>query len=244
MKRQACLDGAVGTRAMHSLQNYGEDEVVYDGKAYTYSSTYHSGTGTLQLYAHHATATPSGPEYHMTQIDTWGMTGNVDSFRRGAAAFRNARDLAQRQRTSFIEAANAHASQRDTVAYEAAEAARLQVDEVDLVTSDNYNAWQDADDALQQRVAEFSDLYADDDHAGATRASQYLCEENDSQDLSQSSAILGVDEPSMSFTSSFTSMSTERARSKLPRRSASPQSEQSTTGHSKNQDRRATSHFH
>ncbi|KAK8141919.1 hypothetical protein G3M48_009680 [Beauveria asiatica] len=51
------------------------DEPVYDGNAHTYSSTYHNGQ--LMLYAHHLTApTADGerPEYHMTQIDTWGMT--------------------------------------------------------------------------------------------------------------------------------------------------------------------------
>lgn len=70
-KRQACLDGAVRARAMLSLQNYGEDEILYDGNAYTFSAIYHAGTGTLQLYAHHVTApTAKGEsaEYHMTEI--------------------------------------------------------------------------------------------------------------------------------------------------------------------------------
>ncbi|KAK0655281.1 hypothetical protein B0T16DRAFT_8588 [Cercophora newfieldiana] len=114
---QARYDGAIGARAMHSLQNYGEDKPVYDGKAYTFSSTYHAGTGTLQLYAHHPNAptTPGGrPEYHMTQVDTWGMTGNMDSFRRGATAARNARDLAKQHRDSFIQAANVRVPQPDT----------------------------------------------------------------------------------------------------------------------------------
>ncbi|KAM3429618.1 hypothetical protein MY4824_008140 [Beauveria thailandica] len=118
-KRQACLDGAVGARAMHSLQNYGEDEPVYDGNAHTYSSTYHNGQ--LMLYAHHLTApTADGerPEYHMTQIDTWGMTGNIETFRRGAAAFRNARELARGQRERLIQTANARMSQAQEVATE------------------------------------------------------------------------------------------------------------------------------
>jgi hypothetical protein len=53
--RQALHDGAIGARAMHALQNYGTEEPLFDGNAYTYSSTYHAGTGTLQLYAHHNT---------------------------------------------------------------------------------------------------------------------------------------------------------------------------------------------
>ncbi|KAK4181971.1 hypothetical protein QBC35DRAFT_510807, partial [Podospora australis] len=64
--RQALHDGAIGARAMHALQNYGAEEPVYDGNAYSYSSTYHAGTGTLQLYTHHVTppTAPDGrPEY-------------------------------------------------------------------------------------------------------------------------------------------------------------------------------------
>ncbi|KAK4234585.1 hypothetical protein C8A03DRAFT_37647 [Achaetomium macrosporum] len=51
-KRQAGLDGVIGARAMHALQNYAEEEPEYDGNTYTYSSTYHAGTSTLKLYAH------------------------------------------------------------------------------------------------------------------------------------------------------------------------------------------------
>lgn len=106
--RQARYDGAIGSRAINSLQNYGREEPQYDGQAYTYSSIYHDGI--LKLCAHHVTTpTTEGQrsEYHMTQVDTWGMTGNIDSFRRGATAFRNARDLAKRHRDCFIQAANA-----------------------------------------------------------------------------------------------------------------------------------------
>ncbi|CAK7228827.1 hypothetical protein SCUCBS95973_007010 [Sporothrix curviconia] len=108
--RQARYDGAVGARAMHSLQNYGEKELKYDNQVYTYSSIYHGGFGTLKLFAHHVTASANKggqPEYHMTHVDTWALTGNVDSFRRGVTAFRNARDLAKQHRDRFIRAANA-----------------------------------------------------------------------------------------------------------------------------------------
>ncbi|KAI1271437.1 hypothetical protein F5Y07DRAFT_404413 [Xylaria sp. FL0933] len=117
-RRQACHDGAYGAHAMHSLQNYGKEEPVYVNNAYAFSSTYHAGTGTLQLYAHHTTAstTPGGrPEYHMTQLDGYGMTGNPKTFVEGATAFRNARDLAERHRDSFIEAANSRARQADVL---------------------------------------------------------------------------------------------------------------------------------
>ncbi|KAM5368768.1 hypothetical protein ACJZ2D_009322 [Fusarium nematophilum] len=111
--RQACHHGAYGARAMHALQNYGEAKPVYDGNAYTYSATYNSASGTLQLYAHYVEAPPAAggpPRYHMTQIDGWQMTGNMDTFRRGIIAFRNARDLAKLHRDNFIRSANARAS--------------------------------------------------------------------------------------------------------------------------------------
>lgn len=109
---QACYDGAYGARAVHSLQSYGKTEPVYDGNAYTLSSTYHDGT--LKLYAHHPTApiTPGGrPEYHMTQLKAYALTSDRDTFVDGATAFRNARDIAGQYRDDFIEAANMHALQ-------------------------------------------------------------------------------------------------------------------------------------
>ena len=107
-KRQACYDGALGARAMHKLQTYGQD-VVYDGRAYSIASTYHDGT--LKIYTTHPTEGLGGStEYHMTQVDSWGLTGNSASFRKGAAALRNARDWAHTQRSTLISAANERAN--------------------------------------------------------------------------------------------------------------------------------------
>lgn len=121
MLRQARYDGAVGARGMHSLQNYGQEEPVYDGNAYTYSSTYHGGTGTLQIYAHHATAPAAEgkrPEYHMTQINSYAITGERQTFVQGATAFRNSRDLAKQHRDTFIGDANARYQAEVAVAQE------------------------------------------------------------------------------------------------------------------------------
>ena len=83
-QRQAMYDGAVGARGVHQLQNFGSSATVYYGNAYTLSSTYHPGTGTLQMYATHPRESESRPdetEYYMTQIDSYAMTGNVSGFR-------------------------------------------------------------------------------------------------------------------------------------------------------------------
>lgn len=105
-------DGAVGARAMHKLQNYGADNPVYDNKAYSFSSSYHDGQ--LKLCATHPTAPTipgRNPEYRTSQLDSYALTGNVRSFREGATAYRDNRDLAITYRDSFIEQANERARQ-------------------------------------------------------------------------------------------------------------------------------------
>ena len=108
-KLQACHDGAVGARVMHSLENYRQHEPEYDGNMKSYSSTYHPATGTLQLFGHHMTAPQASrgqSEYHMTQIRSFAMTDNAERFREGATSFRNLRDLAGTHRGSAIDKAN------------------------------------------------------------------------------------------------------------------------------------------
>lgn len=114
--RQAVHVGAVGARAMHALMNYGKEEPVYDGNMYTYSSTYHDGR--LNLYAHHVappTAPSDRPKYYMTAVKSFVLESDMDSFRQGVTAFRNARDRARWHRDNFIRAANARACQSDGV---------------------------------------------------------------------------------------------------------------------------------
>ncbi|KAL8700950.1 MAG: hypothetical protein Q9201_005166 [Fulgogasparrea decipioides] len=111
-KRQACYDGALGARAMHSLQSYGLDKATYDNKAYTITSIYHGGTGLLQMYTSHpmqSTSPNDRPEYYMHQLRSFAMTDTADTFRQGAAAFRNARDWAKEQRDEAIKQANERA---------------------------------------------------------------------------------------------------------------------------------------
>ena len=110
--RQACYDGALGARGMHSLQSYGQGESVYDNAAYTVTSIYHGGT--LKMYTIHLAqpAEPNGrPSYYMTQIGTWGMTGNINTFRQGASAFRNAGDWTKEERDNAIARANEKANE-------------------------------------------------------------------------------------------------------------------------------------
>ncbi|KAG8410642.1 hypothetical protein J3459_017024 [Metarhizium acridum] len=196
-QRQACYDGAYGARAMHALQNYGEAEVAYDSNAYTYTSTYHDGQ--LKLYAHHVTAprmAEERPEYHMTQLRSFGMTDTRETFIAGATAFRNVRDLAERHRNNFIRAAKRQSRPGDGSAY---------------------TAWQDADYALQQQIADGTDQQDDAEVATAVPR-------EDSPKPSQEPALLVSDDPSISFESSFTTFTTDTAQPKRPRDSSSPPS--------------------
>jgi hypothetical protein len=109
--RQACYDGALGARGMHSLQSYGRDKPVSDNNAYTITSIYHGGT--LKMYTSHPTQTTSlggQPEYQMTQLRTFAMTDSAETFRKGVTAYRNARDWAKEQRDKAIEEANERAN--------------------------------------------------------------------------------------------------------------------------------------
>lgn len=105
--RQACHDGAVGARAMHSLRSLGGTE-AYDGNAYAASAIYH-GRGGLELFTHHMTQ-PRGsgtlPHTHMERIFANNMTHSPRDFREGRNAFRNVADKTNEYRVRFIDDAN------------------------------------------------------------------------------------------------------------------------------------------
>lgn len=106
-RRQACYDGAIGARGMLSLQLYGQDKTIYDNHASTITSTYYDGM--LKMYATHVTP-PTGaeklPEYHMTLLGAWALTGSRKQFLQGAASFCNGRDWAKDRRDGLISIAN------------------------------------------------------------------------------------------------------------------------------------------
>ena len=111
--RQACYDGALAARSMQALQSYGKDSVTYDNKAYTIASIYHGGQ--LKMFTSHPYQrhTPDGErEYCTHQLNTWGMTGNLETFIKGATAYRNARDWTKEERDLAITEANARAKQK------------------------------------------------------------------------------------------------------------------------------------
>ncbi|KAM4063043.1 hypothetical protein HRG_010394 [Hirsutella rhossiliensis] len=105
--RQASYHGALSARSIDRLRSYGHVEPRFDNRAYAITSIYYGGT--LKMYTAHPIppSAPDGrPGFVMTQIKTWGLTGDADIFRQGAAAYRNLRDWAKEQRDNAIKEAN------------------------------------------------------------------------------------------------------------------------------------------
>jgi len=136
--RQACYDGALGARAMHSLQSYGQGEPAYDNNAYTISSIYHGGT--LKMYSHYP-AQPNGPgtrpEYYMHSLNGWHMTGNKITHVQGLTALKNAKGWTKEVRDAAIARANERA--RETVEDEEAE--ETEVEEAQETDDEEVQAW-------------------------------------------------------------------------------------------------------
>lgn len=100
---------------MASLASYGHGEPGY-GNAYTISSIYHGGQ--IKISASHITqpSGPSGPIEHDTnRVRSYSVTDTVDTFRRGAGAFRNLKDWAKEKRDDLIRHANEKAVLSETV---------------------------------------------------------------------------------------------------------------------------------
>lgn len=106
--RQVCYEGALGVRAMHHLQSYGQSQPVYDGKAYSITCSYLPGS-SLSIYTTHITRpTAPGclPEYYLNKIRAFNLTDDAVRFRAGLTVFRNARDWTETVRENFINEAN------------------------------------------------------------------------------------------------------------------------------------------
>lgn len=181
---------------MQSLQSYGK-KPVYDGNAYTYSSTYHDGT--LRLYAHHPTApTTSGGrlEYHMIRVKGFDMLSDRDTCAEGIRHFRNARDLARRHRIEFIQGAIARTRRSDDLSVAepeaAADAQRCGDSGSDeFVDCDEYTA---PGDLTPESIAACRHV----DEGPALSHSLYAKDE----ECNQESMSLGLVEPVIGFTTS------------------------------------------
>jgi hypothetical protein len=99
LKLQACHGGALGTRAMDTFRQL--CNLPPDENARCFSATYHNGTSTLELYAHHSVDN----SYYMTRIEMFSMAKGEDEFEAGVTAFRALRHRARVERQSLLKAA-------------------------------------------------------------------------------------------------------------------------------------------
>jgi hypothetical protein len=72
----------------------------------------------------------------MTQLKGWSMTGDAETFRKGATAYRNARDWAKKMRDDFIMAANERLSDAQSPCQTTSHAAVISEDSDAATVSD------------------------------------------------------------------------------------------------------------
>ncbi|KAL7792574.1 hypothetical protein V8C37DRAFT_402301 [Trichoderma ceciliae] len=216
-KGQAIQNGAIGTRLMWFLQNYGEEDPIYDGNAYTFSATLVDGQ--LKLYAHHLAAPPipeQPPDYYATQLKAYALTGDDEVWLEGTGAFRNMRILAQGYRDQFIKNANARAWKQKV------EAAATVDDLASTIEEQPGSSPLDFYDCQVFAEPEEDDQETQETNAGlAILHHGYGKDDADNTEVSTDFAA--------SFTSSFTSVSREdhlrsQRQPKLPRSPPSPSS--------------------
>ena len=110
--RQCVYDGALGERGQHQLRSYGTNEPKFDNNAHTITSIYlNSKLSMYTVYTAQTNNSSSRQEYYTHLIGSWAMDGDIQTFRKGAAAFRNLRDWAKEQRDEAIRLANSFADQ-------------------------------------------------------------------------------------------------------------------------------------
>ncbi|KAL8690990.1 MAG: hypothetical protein Q9224_004276 [Gallowayella concinna] len=121
LNRQALHNGALGARAVHELRSWTGVKKLDDQKAYTIAATYQPVGGQLTLFAIHpvpsknpkhrplSSVPGSRWKYHMTLLNGYLMTNDLDGFKKGVYAYRNAREWAEEQRKALIKAANSNA---------------------------------------------------------------------------------------------------------------------------------------
>lgn len=148
--RQACYDGL----EVCIRQSYRQDALTYDNNAYTITSIYHDDQ--LKLYTTHLSDPRDPgrrPEYIMTQLNTCDMTGNPETFRQRASAYRNARDWAKEMRDEFIIPAKEHLSDGQSEHQTGSSVAVIPQDS-DASTVSNETEYQDAQWGLAAPIGE------------------------------------------------------------------------------------------
>ncbi|KAL7939965.1 hypothetical protein V8C42DRAFT_339006 [Trichoderma barbatum] len=109
---------ALGERGQQALRSRNPLYSSYDNEAHTLGCTYVDRQ--LKIFAYHAIPSPvPGRQtgFVMTQLRAFALSNDVDTFRQGAAAYRNGRDWAMKQRNDAIEQANERVSWHEVITF-------------------------------------------------------------------------------------------------------------------------------
>ena len=105
--RQATYDMYLGARGINALRTYKKVVPSFDNKAYTFASTYCSGT--LSLFAGHPARPDNSeeqPAYYANPVRSFAMLDSLDVWIEGAMWYRNSITLAKEWRDGWIRTAN------------------------------------------------------------------------------------------------------------------------------------------
>ena len=89
------MQRALGARGLHALQSYGLGEPVPVANNNAYTLTSINNDGQLKRFTSHPvplTRSRYPLEYHTMQLRSFAIIDMPNTFREGAAAYRNARD--------------------------------------------------------------------------------------------------------------------------------------------------------
>ncbi|KAB5536157.1 hypothetical protein GE09DRAFT_342160 [Coniochaeta sp. 2T2.1] len=151
----------------------------------------------------------------MTKLRGFDITDSRETFVQGATAFRNARDLAQRHRDRFIQAANTGARQpRPDTPPEA----EITVEETQQYAESTCDKFVDCEDYVEPQAVGAENYAASQGFDDGPASPQYLYAED--EEPSQESTSAGA-EPAMSFATSFTSSFSAQSQTSSKRNRAS-----------------------
>ncbi|KXS97902.1 hypothetical protein AC579_402 [Pseudocercospora musae] len=116
-RTQVTYNGAVGARAMESLQSYATPDVPYpDGRAQTFGASYTDGS--MSFYSTHSRSAPwgGGRAYHTYRLAAVATVNSPDDLRKGMTYWRNQMEMAAEERVNLVDRANARAlTSADTI---------------------------------------------------------------------------------------------------------------------------------
>lgn len=110
-KNQALYDDALSAWGIYELQSYIDLKTAHDNKAYIITLTYHL-SGLLIMYTTYAVTFKNSKhqiEYHMTQLNSFAMINNSNTFWQKATFLRNDQDLTEEDQKKLIITVNTKA---------------------------------------------------------------------------------------------------------------------------------------